>query len=617
MHCDLCASGFGFFDGRCDACANPLTNIQQTHDAPCVNQVCDLNRGVVVDGLSFNTSLDGTVDNTNCEQCPLGMESPEGSGVCSAIFCGINERVQNNACVPCELGSTSLAGQDASGPNGVCIGTPCLENRRVENNFCIFCPAGMTNEAGDLQNGEDTFCDAIPCLENEHVFNNQCADCPAGSLNEAGDNPAGADSYCDPILCDADEYVLNHVCTTCASLYVNLAGSDSSLADTNCVLGCLENQYVSNHQCVDCPVLSSSPALSNPLGQDTQCVYEGTCGNAEIGYVTCNEQNTYLCANDLCACKIGFAGTGCDEPDIRDEESSTILKNSFVQKYTTDPFVAVDSLVVASQDNIAVHLSDIVTSFVQQGGVTSTTVAQHLVVLQQKTVMQRVIVDDAVALMGVAPAIQDDDCVQNGAFSTKCSTFDFNGVEETVFLHAPPGFWSIITKSSTIVSKQTVLNNTNFEMQCWETTGWSNKNMFYRNSLYECNGFVILIGSQAPICQGTVTQPDGVVVPGTCGLRGACSVDGLSFKCVCSHGYTGEFCEIPYVPPSSCSNVNCLNYGGVNSSVVSVPNNLLQSDLISFCCNYDTRAEFDQICDAEQIATEYVNLGCCARQFCI
>ena len=74
---------------------------------------------------------------------------------------------------------------------------------------------------------------------------------------------------------------------------------------------------------------------------------------------------------------------------------------------------------------------------------------------------------------------------------------------------------------------------------------------------------------------------------------------------------------ISYVPPSSCSDVNCVNYGGVNSSVLSVPNNILESDLISFCCNYNTRADFDEICEAEVLAVEYVSRGCCARQFCI
>ena len=616
-HCDVCTFGSGVLNEECIVCTYPATNDQRTHDAPCIIQQCNSNRGVVVDGLAFNASLDGNFDNTNCIPCPPGTQSPHGSGICGNILCGVNEKVENNLCVPCEEGSTSLSGSDASGSNTQCIGIPCSENLRVINSQCLPCPAGTTNEAGDLRNQGDTFCDAVPCLENEKVHNNQCEQCPPGSTNEAGDNPAGPNTECDPILCGTDESVLNHVCTACENLYVNLEGDDSSKVNTVCVLGCIENQYVSNHVCLDCNSLSLAPALANPQGEDTECIFEGSCGNEQIGYVSCNEENTYLCANDLCACKIGFAGTTCDEPDIADASASTILKQNFVSQYKTTPFLPSDSLIVASQGNIAEHLSDIVTSFVQQGVLTSRSVAEHLVVLDEITVMQRVVTSQAPALMAVAPELGDDDCLENGAFSTKCSTFDFNGVDETVFLHAPIGFWSIITKSASIISKQTSINNTDFEMQCWNENGWDPKQVFYRDSLYECNGFVILIGSQSPICHATITQPNGVVVPGTCGLKGACSVDGLSYTCVCSHGYTGEFCEIPYVPPSSCSDVNCVNYGGVNSSVLSVPNNILESDLISFCCNYNTRADFDEICEAEVLAVEYVSRGCCARQFCI
>ena len=616
-HCDVCTFGSGFLNEECIVCTYPATNDQRTHDAPCIIQQCNSNRGVVVDGLAFNASLDGNFDNTNCIPCPPGTQSPHGSGICGNILCGVNEKVENNLCVPCEEGSTSLSGSDASGSNTQCIGIPCSENLRVINSQCLPCPAGTTNEAGDLRNQGDTFCDAVPCLENEKVHNNQCEQCPPGSMNEGGDNPAGPNTECDSILCETDEYVLNHVCTACENLYVNLEGDDSSKVNTVCVLGCIENQYVSNHVCLDCNSLSLAPALANPQGEDTECIFEGSCGNEQIGYVSCNEENTFLCANDLCACKIGFAGTTCDEPDIADASASTILKQNFVSQYKTTPFLPSDSLIVASQGNIAEHLSDIVTSFVQQGVLTSRSVAEHLVVLDEITVMQRVVTSQAPALMAVAPKLEDDDCLENGAFSVKCSTLDFNGLDQIVFLHAPPGFWSIITKSASIISKQTSINNTDFEMQCWNENGWDPKQVFYRDSLYECNGFVILIGSQSPICHATITQPNGVVVPGTCGLKGACSVDGLSYTCVCSPGYTGEFCEIPYVPPSSCSDVNCVNYGGVNSSVLSVPNNILESDLISFCCNYNTRADFDEICEAEVLAVEYVSRGCCARQFCI
>ena len=67
----------------------------------------------------------------------------------------------------------------------------------------------------------------------------------------------------------------------------------------------------------------------------------------------------------------------------------------------------------------------------------------------------------------------DDDCAANGASSRYCSSFNYKGFDDDiVFLQTPKGFWSVVVKADTLVSKQTSINNTDFEMQCWEGTDW-------------------------------------------------------------------------------------------------------------------------------------------------
>ena len=257
------------------------------------------------------------------------------------------------------------------------------------------------------------------------------------------------------------------------------------------------------------------------------------------------------------------------------------------------------------------------TGFVNQGGNTIDNVFQHTVEINLLTKRQQVAVGDTKTLLAAAPMLGDDDCATNGVLSRHCSSFNYKGVDDIVFLQTPKGFWSVVVKAETLVSKQTSINNTDFEMQCWVGSGWGPKFTRYRDDLVMCNGFVLLMGSQAPICQATVTEPTGHILPGTCGLHGQCAIDGLSYECVCSPGFTGDFCEEIYVQPTHCHEVDCNDYGGHNVSVGLVPTPMLEADLVPYCCNYDTRAEFDAICDAETEAQAYANLGCCARTFCV
>ena len=86
---------------------------------------------------------------------------------------------------------------------------------------------------------------------------------------------------------------------------------------------------------------------------------------------------------------------------------------------------------------------------------------------------------------------------------------------------------------------------------------------------------------------------------------------------MCSPGFTGEFCEDVYVQPEHCHAVDCNNYGGHNTSVGIIPSPMLQADLVPYCCNYDTRAEFDAVCSGETVATNTQILGAAVDVLCL
>ena len=598
--CDFCPAGSGaslLGSMQCVACDGTTTTDQTDHDAPCVEQICGIDRGL---GSSFDHTLDGTVDNANCEPCLAGFESPADNNTCTPILCGINERVVNHTCVPCPPGSLNVNGSDdASGPNTFCDGIECFENERVVNSICFPCPAGTTNEAGDPRDGADTTCDPVLCNADEYVLGNTCTPCAPGTANPAGDDSSGVDTQCAPILCGEDFFVLNNVCQACPLGFRNLPGDDSSGPNTLCVQGCQLNEYVENNVCKPCPAGFVAPEYENPEGPNTTCTYSGVCGD-----VTCNQGNTAECSNAICVCKTGFVGRSCGKTPIADDSSNTNLKQDVVDLFA--PLNPNDSNVIEFQAQLTEYLSDIVTGFVQQGQTTDQVVREHLVEIDRLTVQQQIIAEvlGKATLLAAAPTLSNISCVDSS-----CASFNYKGVEELVFLHTPPGAYSIVAKANTLVTKQFSINNTFFEMQCWDGSQWGITTTTQRNDLYTCNGFIILIGSQAPICMPDVTEQDGSVLVGTCGTNGACAQDGLSFRCLCNEGYRGDFCEEEFTP-TKCAEIDCNSYGGYSPGALNFTN-------ITNCCQYDTRADFDAVCDSVTDSNIYTELGCCLRQFCV
>lgn len=94
--CKVCEKGYGWnnFDrpeAKCEACEYPYAQSSTEPSAICKKQQCKAGHGVVAKDL-FDTSLNpDNKENANCEVCPVGKTSPEGSDVCKEPECPNNK----------------------------------------------------------------------------------------------------------------------------------------------------------------------------------------------------------------------------------------------------------------------------------------------------------------------------------------------------------------------------------------------------------------------------------------------------------------------------------------------------------------------------------------------
>lgn len=206
-----------------------------------------------------------------------------------------------------------------------------------------------------------------------------------------------------------------------------------------------------------------------------------------------------------------------------------------------------------------------------------------------------------VPVLAVAPPNKDEeDTCDQGA---DCASLDIGQEgDEITFLDTAqePGSWSTMANGQDIVTKQTKVADGIYDMQCWDG-GWVNTTRVDTTEggkLYECNGHIILVGSQAALCTPTLCQNGGT-----------CTVDGISFACECQPGFSGDFCEVSS-ETSNCYDMDCSDFGGYQQYECS-------DCSITNCCNYPTRESFNTYCDTLTATQDYVAAKCCHRTFCI
>jgi len=275
VSCSSCAAGYGYTtenSGVCEKCSDYSATTNATYNAAvgsisvCALQSCPVGQGVVNDN-SLNT-----VQHQDCVNCTGNTYSDSDEhGQCKAvqpgykmvtntagahigqekIICATNERVVNNACAACPVGTTNALGDDASGANTDCDYTLCAANEHVVNHSCVACPAGTVNAANDTTSSANTDCDATLCGADEHVVNHNCVACPAGGFNAAGDDASGANTQC---LCTSGKYKDANECKDCSAGKWSGVGSSEclTLVDVN-ITKCASGSYYTGSECTLCP----------------------------------------------------------------------------------------------------------------------------------------------------------------------------------------------------------------------------------------------------------------------------------------------------------------------------------------------------------------------------
>ena len=626
----------------------------------------------------FNAQLE--TESCTPKNCKNEGEACSAADECFSEYCETN-------CLPVTLGETCPAAPAQCNGDEVCdediCKRPTLGESCTEDSDCIsveVCPSGT--------------CIGATCDANEYVEATVCKPCPPGTANEAGDLVT-IDSQCDPILCAQDEKVVSNTCTACPPGTSRLAGDDAAKADTSCTpVVCTENHRVKNNECVPCGDGLLRLAGDRADRADTECFDASTCGG-----VICDPVGTKECVNHRCICNNFFGGQDCSKdrsPSARRKQLLKARKKALPtranlkqrQKEVKD--LAREIL----QEEIAKGLS------VRQA-VKNARVEVDIQDIQEEVqiVVAKIAKKPALA---VGPENKDetDTCNQG----PQCASLDIaEEGDEITFLDTAEevGSWTALTNGDDIVSKQTRVSETVYDMQCWATgkvfvdagveTGdfykfytdaactqqitkdadgsyHLRKNTMYTfarcnsaathpfdvyasgspgngitgdetisimsgdltwvctshsqmtgtfkaelettwgdatrvdttqgGKLYECNGHIIVVGSQASVC-----------TPTTCQNGGTCSKDGLSFKCTCQDGFTGEFCETS-ADITHCHQIDCSDFGGHKAGECTDCN-------VANCCNYASRALFDAHCDTLTATQDYVNAKCCHRTYCL
>jgi surface protein len=402
-----------------------------------------------------------------------------------------------------------------------------------------------------------------------------------------------------PVLsCSVDEYVSGGACLPCAPGTQNAAGDPIAGDDTSCddLPACAENQHVVNHVCTDCPAGKTKPAGDLPR-TNSECWEPGSCGG-----VLCVDSNTESCTDNICVCKIGFGGSACDK-DITAAGLQKMLKDSRKKALPSR------NDLIQRQKAIKDFARDTLKQKLRQGKSVKDAIKETRIPIAPSDLPQRsqMIVQllNKAPVVAVAPKNKDteDTCAQ-GADTAGCSMVDLSddSDELTILSTDPePGSWSVLSSGGAITSKQTRVSEFVYEMQCWDN-GWGAKQTVDVSDgaqLYACNGNVIMIASQSGIC-----------TPTTCN-NGNCTIDGSSYTCSCEAGWSGDHCD-QVATNSQCYEFDCSNYGGHKTL-----EHCGGSCSASVCCNYDTKAAFNTVCDGLSSAADYVTNKCCHRDICI
>ncbi len=268
--CQFCPPGYGW-NGTCAACVYPYTNNLNTHDAPCVQQQCGTDLGVVQDANVFDTSLHHT-DTLNCEECAEGYHSPDTEGICVDIDECLANPCHTHATCENTLGShTCTCNQGYQGD-----GTTCQDINECNTNPC-HTDATCNNLPGTFE---------CACNQGYQGDGLTCED-----INECATNPCHTHATCNNLpgtfqcACKQGYQGDGFSCVNVNECTNSPCDEHATCTDTPGSYTCACNAGYSGDPCQDI-----NECLNSPCHQDA------TCNNLPGTYT--------------CACKNGYEGDG-------------------------------------------------------------------------------------------------------------------------------------------------------------------------------------------------------------------------------------------------------------------------------------------------------------------
>ena len=349
----------------------------------------------------------------------------------------------------------------------------------------------------------------VPCTTHQDTNACENGGVPSGSV-------ADGTCYCD---CDATNYAPPYckVPKTCTAS--DITCQNGGAPQGNLVAGCT----------CDC--------MGPWTGAD--CTTKIPCTENDI---TCQNGGTpagNLVDGCTCACPAGFLGKLCDT-EIAKTSLAQVTSRKSTARAKADKKALRQDLKTIAKDLLAVKLTtepDL-----------KKAIRETRVVLEKNDFshnMKKLLVKASVK-MAVGPtndAAEQDACQTAGAAAdAACGMLDISEDaedEQTLISTAGQNSYTIVTDGNTVLSKQ-IQTSTGFTMQCWNTDDWAaaqtfelDENSNAEDRLFECNGRVLVVGSQGALC-----------TENSCSGHGACIVHGASYICNCNTGFQGTDCSV-------------------------------------------------------------------------
>ncbi len=359
-----------------------------------------------------------------------------------------------------------------------------------------------------------------------------CACTPHFKDNGENNRKDGLNATLTPCTCSENQHVLSSGCVDCPPGTTRPAGDEISDPDTTCQpILCDQDLHVQNNKGDPC---AGAPAGQDASGPDQPCIpptspcdlCQGTCNGTE------------------CICEIGTAGTNC-ELDVTAPGIQRFLE-SLRKSLPTDAELR--------------EMHKKLKQFILDSGMD----IRFSLQLRDLLTHQRAIVAKTEKQAELGACL---DCI-----------VDIN--DKVTFVHTDT--WTIL-RDTNYITRQTKISDTEYDMECW-MDGWYNKTRFnidQREKLYECNGYVILVGSQAVVC-----------TPSMC----TCKADDLTYTCK------------EDIQASTCHDIDCSDFGGHKKVECTDCTH-------TECCNFATRKDFNIHCESLD-ARGFVEQQCCLRDTC-